>query len=147
MPHADFIATVQVRLAEQQQPVTERLRQLFAAHPTADHFLFEYLLGLDHTILAYARRADDTDLNDTDDKTLFAGFADYLAELTAADQQQGTARAAEFRSDEQVAELLDEWFDACWQAAGGAELPVPSYYMYEGDSSVLNLQTQEWQND
>ena len=74
------------------------LRQLFAAGP----FLIEYLLGLDHAVLADARRADDTGLNGGD-KTLFAGFADYLAQLAAADQQQGTARAAEFRSDEQVA--------------------------------------------
>ncbi len=143
-PNADFIATVQTRLAEQQLPTTERLRQFFADYPAADYFLFEYLLGLDHAILAYARRADGTALS-ADDPALFAGFADYLAQLTATDQQQGTVRAAAFRSDEQVAELLDDWFEACWQAAGGPGLPVPSYYMYEGDSSLLNLQTQEWQ--
>ena len=69
------------------------------------------------------------------------------ANSTTHDQQQGTARAAEFRSDEQVAELLNDWFDAYWQAAGGAALPVPSYYVHVGDSSLLNLQIHEWQND
>jgi hypothetical protein len=141
----DFITIAQSRLAEQQQPATERLRRLFTESAAADHFLFEYLPGLDHAILAYARRADDTNLNDGD-KTLFAGLADYLAELTAADRHQGTALANAFRSDEQVAEVLDAWFAACWQAAGGAALPVTSFYMYEGDSSLLNLQTQHWQD-
>ena len=144
MQAADFPAIVQAFLDERQRPVTEQLRQLFAAYPTADHFLFEYLLGLDHAILAYARRANDTDLNE--DKTLFTGFPDYLTELTAYDQQHGTALASELRGDERVAELLDSWFEDCWQAAGGVELPVPSYYMYEGDSSLFNLQTQEWQD-
>ena len=143
MLNTDFMPFGKARLAKQQLAATERLRQLFAAHPTADHFLFEYLLGLDHAVLAYARRADSTALNG--DKTLFAGFGDYLTQLIAADQQQGTALASKFRSDEQVAEALDEWFDNCWQAAGGPALPVASYYMYEGDSSLLNLQTQEWQ--
>lgn len=144
MQATDFPTIVQAVLDEGQQGVKEQLRQLFAAYPTAHHFLFEYLLGLDHAILAYARRADSTDLNEN--KTLFAGFPDYLAELTAYDQQHGTALASEFRGDEQVAELLDNWFEDCWQAAGGAQLPQPSYYMYEGDSSLLNLQTQEWQD-
>ncbi len=144
MQKSDFQEVVSTRLAARHDDVTARLRAFFTAYPAADHFLFEYLFGLDHAILRYARRADATELA-PGDSLLFEGFGDYLRELAAHDQQHGTTLQSAFREDEAVRDLLDDWFTACWAAAGGPGLPRPSYFMYEGDDSRLNLQTDEWE--
>ncbi|GAB3637152.1 hypothetical protein GCM10027422_27420 [Hymenobacter arcticus] len=144
MQQADFKEVVNTRLAAQRDEVTARLRTFFAAYPAADHFLFEYLFGLDHALMRYARRADDTELA-PGDSLLFEGFGDYLRELAAHDQQHGTRLQSAFREDEAVRDLLDDWFTACWTAASGPDLPIPSYFMYEGDAARLNLQADEWE--
>ena len=143
MQKHDFKAVVSARLAARRADVTARLRAFFAAYPAADHFLFEYLFGLDHAIVRYARRADDTELA-PGDSLLFEGFGDYLSELGAHDRQHGTRLLGAFREDEAVRDLLDDWFTACWTAADGPARLIPSYFMYEGSADQLNLQTNEW---
>lgn len=144
MQTAEFVPLVSARLAAQRADVTAQLRAFFAAYPAAHHFLFEYLFGLDHAIMRYARRADDTELA-PGDSLLFEGFGEYLRALATHDRQHGTRLQAAFREDEAVRDLLDDWFTACWTAAGGPALPMPSYYMYEGDEGRQNLQTDEWE--
>lgn len=103
MSAPDFTTAAQAALNQQQAAVEKLLRQFLATYPAADHFLFEYLLGLDHAIVAYALRADESVLGSA---TLFKGFEAYQTTLAAHDQQHSTRQLHDFRGDLVVADLV-----------------------------------------
>ncbi len=122
------------RLENATETAVAEIRRLYADLPDADHYVLEYLLGLDHAVLAHGEGVVDPST-----RVVFAGLQDVIDRLGDDDDE-----VSEFRHDEQVDELITEWLERCWQAAGG---PAKTFLLRTGDNELYDLREQKWVSD
>jgi hypothetical protein len=149
----DFLSLLEPKLAAERESAIQWIRRLLnqeferrqgSENKPMTHCIFEYLLGLDHAILAYPRDDQDTDLSH-DSFVIFSGLKDEIIHREREDDTHGTKDASKLRHDNNVADRIGDWFDTCWAEAGGKESSISSYWMFEGDSDLYNMQTQTWE--
>jgi hypothetical protein len=144
---------VEQKIAQQTDFVIKNLNQIFVGNyekrnaeekADIDKIIFEYLFGLDHSILFYVRDAADIELNK--DSLIFEGFSDEIRQQDINDLANATNYVSDFRNDEETSDKISDWFNDCWKKAGGDACQFTCYWMIEGDSDLYNLKTEEWES-